>query len=75
MEEKLKKEIEEHMKRQYERGLYTAANALSVVIRQMIEDVERRPKKRLADYISLVARIKKLCSTKLTNPYQEEESV
>lgn len=72
MENKLQAELIKQLDHQFQRGMYTAAYGLCGAISDMISKLERKPKKRLADYKKTIAEIKALCSTQLNNPDQKE---
>lgn len=72
MDDKLQAELKKQIEHQFRRGMYTAAYGLSGAIIDMISKLERKPKKRLADYQKTIAEIKVLCSTKLNNPDKKE---
>lgn len=59
--------LREQLELQFQRGMYVAAYGLSGAIREMIENLHQKPKKRLSDYQSTLADIHRLCTTKLNN--------
>lgn len=56
------------MDKQFQRGLYAAAYGLSGAINDIIQKLECKKNKRLADYQKTLGDIKNLCRTKLNNP-------
>ena len=53
--------------------MYTAAYGISGAINEMIDNLKRKPKKRLADYQKTIADISRLCRVNLKNPDQKPE--
>ena len=48
--------------------MFVAAYGISGAINEMIDQLQRKPKKRLADYQKTLSDIQRLCRTKLNNP-------
>lgn len=53
---------------QFRRGMYAAAYGISGAINEMIDKLERKPKKRLRDYQKTISDISHLCRTELRSP-------
>ena len=56
------------MELQFQRGMFAAAYGISGAINDMIDKLERKPKKRLRDYQKTISDISHLCRTKLNMP-------
>lgn len=61
------------MDKQFQRGLYAAAYGLSGAINDIIQKLECKKNKRLADYQKAISDISILCRTKLNHPDCKEE--
>ena len=61
------------MELQFRRGLYTGVSAVTGAINQEISTLAKKPNKRLVDYQTALAKISRLCSTKLNNPDKHKE--
>ena len=61
------------MDKQFQRGLYAAAYGLSGAINDIIQKLECKKNKRLADYQKTISDISILCRTKLNHPDCKEE--
>ena len=61
------------MELQFRRGLYTGVSAVTGAINREISTLANKPNKRLVDYQTALAKISRLCSTKLNNPDKHKE--
>lgn len=71
--EQLGKEFEVQLELQFRRGLYTGVSAVTGAVNQEISTLAKKPNKRLVDYQTALAKIIRLCSTKLNNPDKHKE--
>ena len=68
--EQISEEFKAQLELQFRRGLYTGVSAVTGAINQEISTLA---KKRLVDYQTALAKISRLCSTKLNNPDKHKE--
>ena len=66
--EQLGEEFKAQLELQFRRGLYTGDSAVTGAVNQEISALAKKPNKRLVDYQTALAKISRLCSTKLNNP-------
>ena len=66
--EQISEEIKAQLELQFRRGLYTGVSAVTGAVNQEISTLAKKPNKRLVDYQTALAKISRLCSTKLNNP-------
>ena len=71
--EQISKEFKAQLELQFRRGLYTGVSAVTGAINQEILTLTNKPNKRLVDYQTTLAKISRLCSTKLNNPDKHKE--
>lgn len=71
--EQISEEFKAHLELQFRRGLYTGVSAVTGAINQEISTLAKKPNKRLVDYQTALAKISRLCSTKLNNPDKHKE--
>ena len=71
--EQLGEEIKAQLELQFRRGLYTGVSAVTGAVNQEISALAKKPNKRLVDYQTTLAKISRLCSTKLNNPDKHKE--
>lgn len=71
--EQLGEEFKAQLELQFRRGLYTGVSAVTGAVNQEISTLEKKPNKRLVDYQTALAKISRLCSTKLNNPDKHKE--
>lgn len=71
--EQLGEEFKVQLELQFRRGLYTGVSAVTGAVNQEISTLAKKPNKRLVDYQTALAKISRLCSTKLNNPDKHKE--
>ena len=71
--EQLGEEFKAQLELQFRRGLYTGVSAVTGAVNQEISTLAKKPNKRLVDYQTALAKISRLCSTKLNNPDKHKE--
>lgn len=71
--EQLGEEFKAQLELQFRRGLYTGVSAVTGAINREISTLASKPNKRLVDYQTALAKISRLCSTKLNNPDKHKE--
>lgn len=71
--EQLGEEFKAQLELQFRRGLYTGVSAVTGAVNQEISALAKKPNKRLVDYQTALAKISRLCSTKLNNPDKHKE--
>lgn len=71
--EQLGEEFKAQLELQFRRGLYTGVSAVTGAVNQEISALAKKPNKRLMDYQTALAKISRLCSTKLNNPDKHKE--
>ena len=71
--EHISEEFKAQLELQFRRGLYTGVSAVTGAINQEISTLANKPNKRLVDYQTALAKISRLCSTKLNNPDKHKE--
>lgn len=71
--EQLGEEFKAQLELQFHRGLYTGVSAVTGAVNQEISTLAKKPNKRLVDYQTALAKISRLCSTKLNNPDKHKE--
>ena len=71
--EQISEEFKAQLELQFRRGLYTGVSAVTGAINQEISTLANKPNKRLVDYQTALAKISRLCSTKLNNPDKHKE--
>lgn len=71
--EQLGEEFKVQLELQFRRGLYTGVSTVTDAVNQEISTLSKKPNKRLVDYQTTLARISRLCSTKLNNPDKHKE--
>lgn len=71
--EQLGEEFKVQLELQFRRGLYTGVSAVTGAVNQEISALAKKPNKRLVDYQTALAKISRLCSTKLNNPDKHKE--
>ena len=71
--EQLGEEFKVQLELQFRRGLYTGVSAVTDAVNQEISTLAKKPNKRLVDYQTALAKISRLCSTKLNNPDKHKE--
>lgn len=71
--EQLGEEFKAQLELQFRRGLYTGDSAVTGAVNQEISALAKKPNKRLVDYQTALAKISRLCSTKLNNPDKHKE--
>lgn len=71
--EQLGEEFKAQLELQFRRGLYTGVSVVTGAVNQEISTLAKKPNKRLVDYQTALAKISRLCSTKLNNPDKHKE--
>ena len=71
--EQLGEEFKAQLELQFRRGLYTGVSAVTGAVNQEISTLAKKPNTRLVDYQTALAKISRLCSTKLNNPDKHKE--
>lgn len=71
--EQISEEFKAQLELQFRRGLYAGVSAVTGAINQEISTLAKKPNKRLVDYQTALAKISRLCSTKLNNPDKHKE--
>lgn len=71
--EQLGEEFKAQLELQFRRGLYTGVSAVTGAVNQEISALAKKPNKHLVDYQTALAKISRLCSTKLNNPDKHKE--
>ena len=71
--EQLGEEFKAQLELRFRRGLYTGVSAVTGAVNQEISTLAKKPNKRLVDYQTALAKISRLCSTKLNNPDKHKE--
>ena len=71
--EQISEEFKAQLELQFRRGLYTGVSAVTGTINREISTLASKPNKRLVDYQTALAKISRLCSTKLNNPDKHKE--
>ena len=71
--EQIGEEFKAQLELQFRRGLYMGVSVVTGAVNQEISKLANKTNKRLVDYQTALAKISRLCSTKLNDPDKHKE--